>query len=341
MNRKPPLVNKVQAWLRSQSIGPGPMVVAVSGGPDSVALLRALATIRPPVSLTIAHLNHQLRGEESDQDEQFVRNLQTQLSAGASSSLSLHCRRIEVRASANLAGENLEATARALRYDWLVEVALASGAAFVATGHNLDDQAETVLHRVLRGTGLRGLCGIASRRILAPGIEVIRPLLGVSRAEILHYLSMEKQDFREDASNLDRSFTRNRIRHELLPALAREYNPAIRSVLAGLATEAELLFRETRTRAQCLLAEAERPRAGPLLVFDRASLLVKSSSLLAEVFHLVWEREQWPLGEMTRDHWNDLAQVVLGERTAAEFPGGVRVQGKDRVIQLSRTAPSS
>src|SRR5207245_2885635 len=105
------------------------------------------------------------------------------------------------------------------------------------TGHTADDQAETVLHRLLRGTGLHGLGGIPARRDLAAGIEVVRPLLGTSRAEVLAYLQAEKQAFRQDSSNADLGFTRNRIRHELLPDLAR-YNPAIVSLLCRLADQA-------------------------------------------------------------------------------------------------------
>src|SRR5439155_1463745 len=124
-------------------------------------------------------------------------------------------------------GSNLEAVARELRYDWLMRVAGEAGASFVATGHTADDQAETVMHHLLRGTGLRGLTGIAPRRLLAPQVELIRPLLEVQRTEVLSFLDERKQPYRHDRSNLNLGFTRNRIRHELLPNLADKYNPAV------------------------------------------------------------------------------------------------------------------
>ncbi len=137
------------------------MVVAVSGGPDSVVLLRALLAFRgregPP--LVLAHLNHQLRGAESEEDEQFVRDLHGRLVGEGHRGLRLCCERLNVAEQAR--GENLESVARRVRYAWLTRVAEEACLPFVATGHTADDQAETVLHRLLRGTGLRGLRGIA------------------------------------------------------------------------------------------------------------------------------------------------------------------------------------
>src|SRR5207253_9701726 len=132
--------------------------------------------------------------------------------------LALRCDRIDVRSTAGT--DNLEATARRVRYDWLSGVARVTGCSWVATGHTADDQAETVLHRLLRGTGLQGLRGIASRRPLAEGVEVVRPLLDVTRTEVLTFLQAEHQPARQERSNADLRFTRNRIRHGLLPHLA-------------------------------------------------------------------------------------------------------------------------
>src|SRR5690606_24443286 len=128
-------------------------------------------------------------------------------------------------------GENLEQVAREERYAWLARVAAEEGAGWVATGHTADDQAETVLHRLLRGTGLRGLRGIAARRELRPGIWLLRPLLHLGRADVLAYLGALGQDYRRDSSNLDPRFTRNRIRSELLPLL-RTFNPDVTRALA-------------------------------------------------------------------------------------------------------------
>src|SRR5207244_5164116 len=128
-------------------------------------------------------------------------------------SLGLALGRGEADVSAAAAGESLEATARRLRYAWLADVAAEVGAGWVATGHTADDQAETVLHRLLRGTGLQGLRGIAPRRELAPGVGLVRPLLRTTRAEVIAYLQELDQPFRLDSTNSDLSRMRNRIRH--------------------------------------------------------------------------------------------------------------------------------
>jgi tRNA(Ile)-lysidine synthase len=231
-------------------------------------------------------------------------------------------------------GGNLEAVARRVRYDWLTRVAQETGSAWVATGHTADDQAETVLHRLLRGAGLRGLRGIAVRRELAPGVELVRPLLAVTRTEVLAYLQAEAQAYRQDSTNLDPGYTRNRIRHELLPHLAERYNPAVVQTLARLAEQAEEAFRDEEARARALLAEAERPRAGALLVLDRPTLAAAPRRLVREALRLAWEREGWPLGEMGFGDWDRVAAVALGEAAAADLPGGVRARCRERVVQL-------
>src|SRR5262249_46014861 len=194
----------------------GGLVVAVSGGPDSVALVRALAAARgrhDPPPLILAHLNHQLRGPESDADEGFVAGLHAALVAAGVPALDLCRGRRDVGAEARARGGNLEAVARRLRYRWRAGVARERGARWVATGHTANDQAETVLHRLLRGTGLQGLRGIAARRELEPGVGVVRPLLRATRADVLAYLGGLGQPYRHDSSNEDRRQTRNRIPH--------------------------------------------------------------------------------------------------------------------------------
>src|SRR5262249_13050947 len=153
-----------RSFMDRLELSGGGVVVAVSGGPDSVALLRALVAWRgnsPQPRLEIAHLNHQLRGQESDADAEFVRQLHTDLVAAGVPELALHCETGDGAALATAEKDKREAIARRERYDWLRQVAERTGARWVATGHTADDQAETVLHHLLRGTGLQGLRGIA------------------------------------------------------------------------------------------------------------------------------------------------------------------------------------
>jgi tRNA(Ile)-lysidine synthase len=331
------LVDRVRRRVRSLPDHACGVVAAVSGGADSVALLHALLAARipsAPFAVTIAHMNHQLRGAESDADEAFVADLHSRLTTAGVAGLTFRCHRQDVAAAALADGANLEATARRLRYQWLTEVAGAVGARWVATGHTADDQAETVLHRLLRGTGLQGLRGIAAVRELAPGVGVVRPLLQTTRAEIVAYLDSLKQPFREDSTNSDPSFTRNRIRAELLPHLAARYNPAVSRTLARLAEQVEEVYSDEAAAALDLLTAAELPRAGLILIFDRTQLAAAPRRLTRAALRLAWAREGWPLDPMTYEAWERLADLVHEEGAAADLPGRMRGRVRGRVLQL-------
>jgi tRNA(Ile)-lysidine synthase len=301
-------------------------VVAVSGGADSVALLRALAAFRTG-PLTVAHVNHRLRGAESDADETFVR----ELAAG----LGFECR----AKSADVAalGGNLESTARRVRYEFFAEVAAEVGATWVATGHTVDDQAETVLHRIVRGTGIQGLRGIAHVQQSPPtavgGLWIFRPLLAVTRADILEYLAELGQPFREDSSNADPRFTRNRIRHELLPLL-RTFNPEIGAALARLARQAAEASDVMSDAANRLLADCELPPAGRVVVLRAEPLAAAHPALVREYLRRLWDRAAWSASDMNADHWLTAAAVARGEATAADLPGGIHIRHAGRVVQI-------
>jgi tRNA(Ile)-lysidine synthase len=208
------------------------VLVALSGGPDSVALVHLMRALEARAELSVAgvaHFNHRLRAA-ADEDEQFCRELASELG------LALEAGSGDVRASARQHGRSIEDAARALRYGFLHDAAERLGADVIAVGHSLDDQAETFLLRLIRGAGPRGLAGIRPR-----AGRVIRPLLDISRDDLRRYASVHGLRFREDETNADRSIPRNRVRHELMPLL-REYSPAIERVLAreaGIAREDE------------------------------------------------------------------------------------------------------
>lgn len=193
---------------------PSRLLVGVSGGPDSVALLHALVKLgyRPHV----CHLNHRWRGKASDADAKFVRVLAGQLGLP----VTIGSRKVA----------HTEAAARQARQAFFERVAKKTGIRTLVLAHTADDQVETFLLRLLRGAGPTGLGAMWPERQIGK-LRVVRPLLDVSRAEVLKYLSAEGLKWREDASNADRRFLRNRIRHELLPLLERDYNPGIRKVL--------------------------------------------------------------------------------------------------------------
>ena len=235
---------------RYSMIRPGERVgVAVSGGADSVCLLHVLSQLRPRwnVGLHVLHLDHNLRGEESRGDAGFVQRLAAEFGYPITVG----------QAHPGLEDGNLEQAARQARLAFFRE-ALASGAVDrVALGHTRSDQAETVLFRLLRGAGSAGLAGI--RPVTAEGL--IRPLLSVERAEVEAFLREHGIGWREDATNASRAFARNRIRHDLLPSLEREWNPAIRETLANMAdwarAEEEYWAGETARLAEAYLTDAE------------------------------------------------------------------------------------
>ena len=209
------------------------VAVGLSGGADSLALLRALAARSGELGLVLcaAHLHHGLRGDEADADETFCRELTEGLG------LPFHSARVDLEAEAKAAegkgGETLEEAGRRVRYGWFRELMAEGTVDAVATAHTLDDQAETVVAKFLRGAWTEGLGGIHPVMEFAEG-RIVRPLLGTTRAEIEAYLGELGQGWREDSSNKQLTFTRNRIRHELLPVL-EGWNPRLREHMAQMA----------------------------------------------------------------------------------------------------------
>lgn len=202
-------------------------VVAVSGGPDSVALLHALLSLKQTYGIDIhaAHLEHGIRGDESAEDMRFVEDLCRSLCVPVS------VRRADIPAAARGRKISVEAAARKARYRFFEEVLKTTGSNKIATGHNANDRAETVLLNIIRGAGLAGLSGI---RPAASGI-VVRPLIETTRSEILAYLESNGIPFRVDSTNLDDRYERNRVRRILLPLLEEKFNPRIVDALARTA----------------------------------------------------------------------------------------------------------
>lgn len=230
-----PLLTKVRHTIRALGVfQPGSrVVVAVSGGADSLVLLHLLHQLQNPlaIQLHVATLDHQIRGEESASDAEFVRAYSESLG------VLVTVGRVDVPAYAHQNALSIEVAARTLRYQFLIETARTFSASFIMTAHHRDDQAETVLMHLLRGTGLAGLRGIAPCSELAPGITLVRPLLTVSRAEIDSYALDQQLTPRVDSTNSDPAYFRNRLRLETLPYL-RTLSPAIDHHLVQLAQTA-------------------------------------------------------------------------------------------------------
>ncbi len=227
------LVSRIRADVANALLpaGDGAVVLAVSGGADSMCLADAALAMRHAApAYVIAHLNHQLRGADSEADARFVQAF------AMSHGVPCEIGQADVKSLADARKVSIEVAARDARYAFLAEMAVKHGALQVVLAHHADDQAETILLRLLRGTGPAGLRGMQARSPLpgAPHLMVVRPLLRITRVEIEQYCSECRLEWRHDSSNDALHHTRNRIRHALLPLLA-QYNPNIRATLTRLA----------------------------------------------------------------------------------------------------------
>jgi tRNA(Ile)-lysidine synthase len=301
------------------------VVVAVSGGADSIALLRALVAIRPANAggrLVAAHLNHGLRGDESDGDAAFVAQVAGELGVEAIVS------RGEVAEAARERGDGVEAAARELRYRFLIDTARSVGARAIATAHTRDDQAETLLQRIVRGTGLAGLAGIPRARPLADGtIGLVRPMLMLRRSEVVEYLTALGQPYRTDSSNLDRAYTRNRIRHDLLPQLARDYNPQVVEALARLATQADEVRELVARLVEPLVRKSVMRSDKGSFEIDCCALTGEPRYLVREVIMRAWCESGLPQQAMGFDEWDALAELIAGNgATKRMLPGAVAAE---------------
>jgi tRNA(Ile)-lysidine synthase len=323
---------RVRRWSRARKLG-RVWVVAVSGGGDSVALLRLLHSFagRLRLRLSAAHLDHGARGDEARQDSAFVAEL--------CDSLGLHADFGQWRPAR---AAHFESDARRARYAWLTEIAHTRKASVVAVAHTSDDQAETILHRIVRGTGLRGLAGMAWIRALGSehNIALARPLLDVPRRALRDYLSELGQPFQEDRSNTDVTRTRARIRHDLLPKLQREYNPKAAEALVRLGAHAAALCRSMDADLEGLERAAVAARERDAVVLKRGILTGVPALLRAELLRRIWRGAGWPEQGMMAQRWWRLAALVVDERISRTAIGsGVAVSSKNDLVELRRHIP--
>ncbi|MBM3998127.1 MAG: tRNA lysidine(34) synthetase TilS [Planctomycetes bacterium] len=313
-------------WMRHR------VLIGVSGGPDSVALLRglvALADDGAPRRLVVGHFNHGWRGAQSDDDASFVRKL------GEGMRVPVHVGRGIPTGSSR--GEGPESLARRARYAFLREVARTVNARYIAVAHNRDDQVETILAQVVRGTGARGLAGIPRVRPVSPHLAIIRPMLGVPRKTVLDYLTALGQPFRIDATNSDPRFLRARLRHRILPVLREELHESIDASLLHLADSARDVRVMTddlvdRLQTECHCSPTDRGyelQCGPLATISEPSG--------RELLRHLWRTRGWPERNMNRNQWTRLWSAVATPSTPRTvFPGGITVSHANGQVRLER-----
>ncbi|HEV7280981.1 MAG TPA: tRNA lysidine(34) synthetase TilS [Pirellulaceae bacterium] len=329
-----PLLDAIEAAWPPQEWIDHPVVVACSGGPDSVALAVALrelgdpggwGAVAAPRNLSLAHVHHGLRAD-ADRDAEAVERLAHTLGVG------FDVVRVTLPEGTS-EGEGTEGLARRLRYEALRRIARQRGARYLATAHHAEDQAETVLFRMLRGSGESGLLGIERRRRLGPYVTLVRPCLGISRRTLREFAEERGLAFVADPMNADPKYLRSRIRQELLPLLEERFFPDAVAALARLADDAAERRAFVERRAEEYL-DRFAVREFDQIAVDFAGATAESPFFVREIVRLLWMRNGWPRQNMSRARWIELGNLV-GSHADAEasppvmFPGGVRVARRD------------
>jgi tRNA(Ile)-lysidine synthase len=329
----PAMLNQIRKTIASHSMlqRGDHLVVAVSGGPDSVALLRLLALLTEEfrLRLTTAHLNHGLRGEEADEDEAFVRRLCDGMG------ISCICKKMDIRTLAEGKRRSLEEIGREERYRFLHETAEKCGAVKIALGHHRDDQAETVLLHLLRGSGPEGLRGILPVR----DGRIIRPLLDVGRSDILAFLRRERLTYRLDSSNESPLFLRNRIRNELIPGLAVNYNPRL---IAGLCQTAGIIRREDdylRGVVRQIISRWGIDTGSKEVALPVVDFLVLHEAIQGRIIKCLLEGAapiRNGIGYRHIEAVLALARRSLGRCVSLDLPFRIRVERKGGILRISK-----
>ncbi|MEZ6047955.1 MAG: tRNA lysidine(34) synthetase TilS [Planctomycetaceae bacterium] len=280
------------------------------------------------LNIAALHINHLLRGAESDGDETWVREFCRELN------IPLQVQRIDAQAFATEHGWGIEEGARRLRYELLEQFATEQGASLIALAHHADDQVETVLHHFLRGTGLRGLTGMKSRRELRDRLWIVRPLLEIRRTELEEALREWKQDSREDSTNRETHYTRNRLRNELLPLLEKEFNPQAAEAILSLSRQAKESQDLIQQLAESLLETQLLERTAEFCRLSKPEFKDQPRHLIREAFVQLWRLQNWPRQQMNYLQWDRLAGIALGESEGGTFPGPIEVSRVRKEVHL-------
>ena len=297
------------------------VLLCVSGGMDSMAMLDIFSSISSTpngelnIKLAVCHLNHNLRGAESARDQGFVEK--------AALDLGLKFYTKTLNEGELKDGGSLQERAREARYAFFVEAATELGATRIALAHNKDDQAETVLMRIIKGSGLKGLSGMPAVRE-----PYIRPLIEVSRAEIEEYVKEHNVGFVEDSSNESTKYLRNQLRLDLIPLLEGDYNPMIKDALSSLSAMAETDYSFIENEARGLFESAKESESEGAVVFSREPLTSAHPALSARVFLMAVNALKGTSKEIYSAHVDSFLNLIQSSEPAAsvDLPGGLKLR---------------
>lgn len=314
-------------------IGPeDSILIAVSGGPDSVALCRILYALKTRLSITmgLAHFNHLLREDESERDEQFVMKLADTLD------LPFFSRQADVKAYAKTNKLSIETAGRKLRYAFFNEIAEANGYSKIATGHTRDDNAEQILMNLLRGSGSDGLSGIPPMR----DERIIRPLIQFSKKSIYALLEASHHPFMVDSSNLENTFLRNRVRNGLIPLLEKEYNPEIKESLLRLSQviKDETLF--VQDHARQALDDCRMESNAASLTLSKKLFHDFHPALQKRILRLGIQQVKGDLKAISWVHLNSIIDFCIQKTPgkSLDLPGQIRIYKAEKSIMIKKEA---
>lgn len=313
------------------------LILAVSGGADSVAMTVALNNIIRDKKLIIAHINHNLRGRSSDEDQDFVTDLSRQLN------LDIHPRSIDVKAFASTQKLSIETAARVLRQNSLIEIANETQCTAIATAHHADDNAETVIHRLLRGTGYRGLAGIHPKTAITANTgqsTFIRPMLCATRNEIIEYCTENNIPWRHDHTNDDYAYTRNRIRHLLLPELQTKCKTPLTQQLQNLTRISQKLLAKVDSQTESQWNNTVTNEDSDTIAFDKQNFANLSPIIAVELTRRALVHLGSGQKKLTQHHYNKILQLAKTQHTTKfDLPEGFTASANKQSIILQRTHP--
>jgi tRNA(Ile)-lysidine synthase len=321
------------------------LLVAVSGGPDSVCLLHLLDKCNQKSQneseLHIAHLNHQLRGQAADEDEAFVEQLTKKLG------LPFHRMKLDITQRAQHQKKGIEETAREVRYAFFAELCQQFKLDAVVTGHTLDDQAETIVMHFVRGTGLSGLSGMQVYEQLPPYTKegtkgiVVRPLLSFTREKIMEYLTTNNITYRLDHTNQDTNFTRNYIRYEIIPKLLT-LNPNLHATLARNAELSSSTNAYFQQQIDHLLPQLQHQHAKNRITYDLGAYCVLPTALRWGIIRNAFAQLAPPQTELGLERVQAADEMLRGERGSKliELGAGINVKRQKQSFQLTSDRPS-
>jgi tRNA(Ile)-lysidine synthase len=330
------LIDKIKSTIQRYNLlqKHDSVLVGLSGGPDSVVLLYTLYALKKEylLDIHIAHMDHKFRGEESKADAEFCEELAESLK------LDISLGEADVPRIASEKGISAEEAARQERYDFFRRVILKKNIKKLAVGHNKDDQAETVLMRAIRGSGMTGLGGMSPVRNMRD-FTVVRPLIEVSRKEIEQFIKENNLKFRHDSSNDKVIFTRNKVRHELMPRLEKDFNPNIKEVLVNMAEnlreENDFLEKFAKRKFRSM---SKKSAAGEIKI-DIKKFKRQSGAIKKRIVRSALEELKGNLRRFTYQHWKEVEDLINGRPTnsVVDLPGGIEVlKNKNTLLMRMR-----